>query len=53
MDIALVMTVGISMIVSLGIIFGLVFGAASGAASDRKKVPFHKPLPHPLGLFER
>jgi len=43
--------------VALGLAFGVAFGLAlsadSGAALARKNVTSDKPLPHPLGLFER
>ena len=38
--------------VGLGVAFAMVFGA-SDAASVRTKVASDKPLPNPLGLFER
>ena len=49
--------VGVALGVGVGVAFALAFGAASGAESDaalaRKKAIADKPLPHPLGLFER
>ena len=48
-------SVGVAFGVGLGVAFAMVFGA--GADSDatlaRKKAFADKPLPHPLGLFER
>ena len=47
--------VGIALGVSLGTVASsrFVFGGRSDAALARKKVVADKPLPHPLGLFER
>ena len=49
--------VGIALGVSLGTVYGAAFGPASERearkAEVRKKVMADKPLPHPLGLFER
>jgi len=44
--------VGIALGAGLGVAFAMIFGA-SDAALARTKVVFDKPLPHPLGLFER
>jgi len=44
--------VGVALGVGLGVSFALAFGAAD-AATARPKVIVDKPLPHPLGLFER
>jgi hypothetical protein len=44
--------VGVAVGVALGSSFGLVFSGA-GTNADRKKVSADKPLPHPLGLWER
>ena len=45
--------VGIAFGVGLGVAFATVFGAESDTALARKKAVADKPLPHPLGLFER
>jgi len=45
--------VGVAVGVGLGVAFAMVFGAESDAAMARKKAVADKPLPHPLGLFER
>ena len=45
--------VGIALGVGLGVAFALSLGAESDAALARKKAVADKPLPHPLGLFER
>jgi len=45
--------VGIALGVGLAVSFAMVFGAGSDAAVARKKAGADKPLPHPLGLFER
>ena len=45
--------VGVAIGVGLGVAFATVFGAESDAALARKKAVADKPLPHPLGLFER
>ena len=45
--------VGIAMGVAIGAAFAMVFSAAPDAALARKKTVADKPLPHPLGLFER
>ena len=45
--------VGIAIGVGLGVAFALVFTPESDAALARKKAVADKPLPHPLGLFER
>jgi hypothetical protein len=45
--------VGVAFGVSLGVGFGLAFSADSRGALARKNVASEKPLPHPLGLFER
>ena len=47
------LSVGIALGVGLGVAFAMVFGAESDAALARKKRVADKPLPHPLGLFER
>ena len=44
---------GVGFGVAIGVAFGLAFSADSGAALARKNVTSDKPLPHPLGLFER
>ena len=44
---------GVAFGVAIGVAFGLAFSADSGAALARKNVTSDKPLPHPLGLFER
>ena len=44
---------GVAFGVSIGVAFALAFSADSGAAFARKNVTANKPLPHPLGLFER
>jgi hypothetical protein len=44
--------VGIALGVGLGVAFAMAFGA-SDAASTRTKFVSDKPLPNPLGLFER
>jgi len=44
--------VGIALGVGLGVAFATAFGA-SDAAMTRTKVVSDKPLPNPLGLFER
>jgi hypothetical protein len=44
---------GVGFGVAIGVAFGLAFSADSGAALARKHVISDKPLPHPLGLFER
>ena len=45
--------VGVAVGVGLGVAFAMVFGADSDAALARKKALADKPLPHPLGLFEK
>jgi hypothetical protein len=45
--------VGVAIGVGLGVAFAMVFGAQSDAAWARKETVADKPLPHPLGLFER
>ena len=42
---------GVAIGVSMGVSFALALGASDAAA--RTKVVIDKPLPHPLGLFER
>ena len=44
---------GLAFGVAIGVAFGLALSADSGAALARKNVTSDKPLPHPLGLFER
>ena len=44
--------IGVAMGIALGSSFGMVFSGA-GTEADRKKVASDKPLPHPLGLWER
>jgi hypothetical protein len=44
---------GVAFGVAMGVAFGVAFSADSGAALARKNVTSEKPLPHPLGLFER
>jgi hypothetical protein len=44
--------VGVAIGVALGVVFGLALSGSS-AALARKKAVADKPLPHPLGLFER
>ena len=43
----------VAMGVCIGVAFGLALSADSGAALARKSVISDKPLPHPLGLFEK
>jgi hypothetical protein len=45
--------IGLAFGVAIGVAFGLALSADSGAALARKNVISDKPLPHPLGLFER
>ena len=45
--------VGVALGVGLGVAFATAFGVESEAALARKKAVADKPLPHPLGLFER
>ena len=44
---------GVSFGVAIGVGFSLALSADSGEALARKNVTSDKPLPHPLGLFER
>ena len=47
------LAMGVAFGVAIGVAFGLALSADSGAALARKSVTSDKPLPHPLGLFER
>jgi hypothetical protein len=44
---------GVAFGVGIGVAFGLALSSDSGAAVARKNLTSDKPLPHPLGLFER
>jgi hypothetical protein len=44
---------GFALGVGLGVAFAMAFGASDAGSARRKKVAADKPLPHPLGLFER
>ena len=44
---------GCALGVGLGVAFAMAFGASDAGSARRQKVAADKPLPHPLGLFER
>ena len=52
-NVAVGVGMGVGLGVGLGVAFAMVSGAESDAALARKKAVADKPLPHPLGLFER
>jgi len=52
-DVGVAIGLGVAIGVALDTAFALSFSAESDAALARKKAWADKPLPHPLGLFER